>query len=82
MMGPIYGGTTVLISGVGFGALDTQPIAFIGDRPCQFTIWVSATQMKCVLPPQAAPGSYKVHVVVLDGTSPTEGSPEFIYSGT
>jgi hypothetical protein len=44
---PASRGAAVSILGVGFGAVDASPSAYVSGQPCATTSWTSATQLVC-----------------------------------
>jgi hypothetical protein len=44
---PASRGAAVSVLGVGFGAVDASPSAYVSGQPCATTSWTSATQLVC-----------------------------------
>jgi hypothetical protein len=44
---PASSGAAVTILGIGFGAVDASPSAYVSGQPCATTSWTSATQLVC-----------------------------------
>ena len=44
---PASRSAAVTILGMGFGALDASPSAYVSGQPCATTSWTSATQLVC-----------------------------------
>jgi len=71
---PRHGESAIMISGEGFGAGESYPIATVGGVPCQTAKWISDSTIKCVIPPGAGVG-LPVHVTVC-GCGDASRSPQ------
>eukprot|EP00193_Tetraselmis_chui_P001248 CAMPEP_0177754712 /NCGR_PEP_ID=MMETSP0491_2-20121128/2157_1 /TAXON_ID=63592 /ORGANISM="Tetraselmis chuii, Strain PLY429" /LENGTH=859 /DNA_ID=CAMNT_0019270117 /DNA_START=493 /DNA_END=3072 /DNA_ORIENTATION=- len=71
---PRTGGSTITITGEGFGRSESYPIATIGGIPCQSTKWISDATVKCVVP-SGAGVKLAVHVTVC-GCGDASRSPQ------
>lgn len=72
--GKFNAGNKITITGIGF---QEGAKAFIGDKPCLYTRFISKSALKCKVPDQDEPGDYSVTVMNPDGSiSPIQWTQE------
>ena len=65
--GPTFGGTVITVTGLWFGFTPSSGLkAYLGEIPCDDTIWVSESILKCVTPQHRPAGKQRV-IVIRDG---------------
>ena len=80
--GPVAGGTTVTITGTGFGVGDPSTAVTFGGAPATNVTVVSSTQITAVTPasPLPAPGTGSVPVVVTDAGGTSSNNPPVTFT--
>lgn len=73
---PAKGGSRVTLRGANFGPRNAAVTAFVGERPCQRTVWVGDAELECVVP-EGVGGKLQVHVRA--GNQGSRGVAHFSY---